>query len=137
MSYTISWYDKEHTILCVDVTGRITWQQWHQISDDLIAQCQPVDHRVDIIFLNGTGFPPGNPLPHLKTAGHKFAQHKHIGMLVNISNRSFSGFMKTFAELIARASGNVEFMKQGAFVNTFDEALEFIEKVRAEQVKQR
>ncbi|MBA3872267.1 MAG: hypothetical protein H0X30_24250 [Anaerolineae bacterium] len=132
MTYTFTWYDDEHTIGHLDMHGKVTWQEWHEAVDNLVEELKKVSHRIDFIFNDRAGLPPGNPLPHLKATMAKFGSHSNMGIVVMVSRRSIASMVGAFVNIVAKAT-KTDLNRNGGFVNTIDEALVVISKDRAQR----
>jgi hypothetical protein len=132
MPFDLHWQDEAQTILRVDTHGEVTWGAWHALVDQLTAELAKAPHRIDLIFNDGSRMPPGNPMPHFKTTIQKFAQYLNLKLVVTVSNRSISNFVKALLNIVLRVSG-IKWFATSEFVTTLDEALELIAQDRMKQ----
>jgi hypothetical protein len=132
MPYELNWQDEAHSIIRVDVQGKVTWDEFHDTGRQLADELAQASGRMDVIFNVLTGFPPGNPLPHLTSMMTKLSPHSNMGMVVNVSSRSRSELIKAFVDIVAlsKRTKSTEF---GTFATSIEEAIELIEKARAEE----
>jgi hypothetical protein len=128
MPYDFHWHDEAQTIIRFDVHGKITWQDWHEAVELIVAELAKHAYQIDIIFDDKVGMPPGNPLPHIKWAKDKLGQIPNLNRVVTISNRSHSALIKAFVSIITKVSGS------SPIVTTMDEAMAIIEAARGEEI---
>ncbi len=129
MPYTFTWYDNEHTIGQLDMHGKVSWEEWHAAVDSLAEELHKVSYRIDFIFNDNAGLPPGNPLPHLRATMAKFAAYSNMGIVVMVSRRSIATMVGAFVNIVAKAT-KTDLNRNGGFVNTLEEALVVIAKDR-------
>jgi hypothetical protein len=127
MPYDFHWHDEAHTIIRFDIHGKITWQDWHDAVNMVVAELAKHSRPIDIIFNDTVGMPPGNPIPHIKWAKDKLATCANLGRVVTISNRSHSALIQAFVNIVGRVS------RSSPIVLTMDEAMEIIAASRAEK----
>ena len=42
MPYEFHWFDAEHTIIQIDIYGKVTWDQWHTTIDKIVEEIKKV-----------------------------------------------------------------------------------------------
>ncbi|MBA3869206.1 MAG: hypothetical protein H0X30_08630 [Anaerolineae bacterium] len=131
MPYTFSWYDDDHTIGHLDMHGTVSWQEWNEAVDNLADELAKVQYRLDFIFNDRAGLPPGNPLPHLKATMKKLSLYPNMGIVVMVSKRSIATLVGAFVNIVATAT-KTDLNCNGGFVNTVEEALIVIAKNRTQ-----
>lgn len=102
MSLSVNWYDDEHSIIVVTVTTDMTWSEYDQVIDWIVAEASKVDHRVDIIFHDNVGMPKGNPMPHLKRGSAKIVNQPNIYYTIIAGTQGASGFAQMILGAIAK-----------------------------------
>ena len=132
MPYDLRWHDEEKTIFWVDIFSPVSWGEWHATLDALVEMLESADHRIDIIFNNTAGMPPGNPLPHFKTSMVKLGAAPNLKVMVIVSNRAVSTFIKSLINLVIRAMP-ITWNPTTEFAMTGDEALKIIANDRTKQ----
>lgn len=135
MPFDVKWYDQEETIIEVHVYGKGTWNEYHEAVEKITEKLAAAQHRVDVVFNSETGMPPGNPLPHLKSAFQKFSSYKHFGITVPAGargGRSSSGFTRAIVELVSKMLGTTRQIS-GQVFNTMDDAVAYIQAERAKE----
>lgn len=132
MPYELHWQDEEHKIMQVDILDPVSWEEWHVTLNTLVETVKQADQRVDIIFNNTVGIPPGNPLPHLKTTILKLKTAPNIKMIVFSGNLSVANFVKSLINIVIRAMP-VTWNPTMEFVTSLDEGLAMIAQDRIKQ----
>ena len=130
MPYEFHWFDAEHSIIQIDIYGKVTWDDWHATIDKIVEQIKNTPQRVDIIFYDTVGMPKGNPFPHLNITHAKLDTNPNMGLIITVSSRRVSSFVEMIVDVIRRASVNQKLYNAG-FVTTIDEALSRIKASRA------
>ena len=130
MPYEFHWFDAEHTIIQIDIYGKVTWDNWHTTIDKIVEEIKNTPQRVDIIFYDTVGMPKGNPFPHLNATHTKLDTNPNMGLIITVSSRRISSFVEMIVEVIRRGSANQKIYNAG-FVATMDEALSRIKASRA------
>lgn len=131
MPYDFRWQDDAHSIIRLDIHDEVTWELWHKAVDQIVAQLDETPHRVDLIFNDSVGFPPGNSLNHLRASNMRMRACPNLGIIVTVSSRSLSVFTRIMVGIVARLSGRSA-PDQRLFVETLDEALALIARDRAQ-----
>lgn len=49
MTYTVNWYNEEHTVICYRVSDTWDWSELHRLLDDIFAMLDTVDHVTHLI----------------------------------------------------------------------------------------
>src|SRR5690606_17152010 len=119
MPYTTSWLDDEQSILMIAADGLITWDQYHEINAQALAQASAMPHRVDLIFNSKVGLPPGNPLPHFREVFAKWRALSNLGMICAVEASRTKSFVKASTEITGRLMGD-NLPGNGTFVATLD-----------------
>lgn len=132
MPYTTSWIDDEQTILMISADGLITWEAYHAINDQALAEVSAMPHRVDVIFNSKVGLPPGNPLPHFRDVFAKWRAISNLGMIFAVEASRTKGFIKASTDITGRLMGD-NLPGNGTFVATLEEAIAQIKADRAEK----
>lgn len=132
MPYTVSWIDSEQTILMISADGKITWDEYHAINEQALAQISALPHRVDIIFNSKVGLPPGNPLPHFREVFTKWKATSNLGMILAVESSRMRSFIRASADITGRLMG-FSMPDNAAFAATLDEAIVIIEADRAKK----
>ncbi len=130
MPYEFHWFDTEHTIIQIDIYGKVTWDQWHTTIDKIVEEIKNTPQRVDVIVYDTVGMPKGNPFPHLNTTNAKLDTNPNMGIIVTVSSQRISNFVDMIVDVIRRGSANRKIYNAG-FVTTMDEALSRIKASRA------
>lgn len=131
MPYDFTWHDEAHSIACIEMHGKITWEEWHDLNKKLALELSSTAHRLDFIFIDHVGLPPGNPIPHMKAAVERLNPFPNRGLLIHVSQPSISVLVRAFLMTILKATGT-SLESLGDFVGTTEEALERIEFSRQE-----
>jgi len=126
MPYDFYWHDDAHTLIRYEVHDKITWQEWYEAVNRIIAELAPLSHRVDVIFNNTAGLPSGNPIPPIKWAKAKLATCSNLGRVVTVSEGSQWVLIYAFIRIIDHMRGET------GVVATLDEALSVIARSREE-----
>ncbi len=130
MPYEFRWFDAEHTIIQMNIYGKVTWDQWHATIDKIVEEIKNTSHRVDIIFMDTVGMPKGNPFPHLNATHTKLDTNPNMGLIITVSSRRISNFIEMIVDVI-RHGYSYRRMYNAGFVTTVDEALSQIKASRA------
>ncbi|MCU0513664.1 MAG: hypothetical protein MUE40_13980 [Anaerolineae bacterium] len=134
MAFAGSWYDQEHTVLLITVTGRPDWTEFHEMSDYMFAQMEAAPGRLDVITLiRGDRMPAGNPLPHFQRATRRMNERPRSGLVVIINEDTSSAtFMRIMLNTVAKVA---RVFNPGAmpFVKSLPEALAIIHQDRQRQ----
>jgi hypothetical protein len=133
MPFTLTWYNKDEGIIKINMDGKVTWDEYHNVISQVVVTAASVSYRVDVILAGTQDMPQGNPLTHFRTAMQKFQKQSNIGMMVVYTNIQRSGFMQIIGELAARAAG-INLKQKARMVATFDEALQLIAREREKVV---
>jgi hypothetical protein len=129
MPYDFHWYDDEQTIIRLEAYGKISWDAWHETTDKLAEALVKASHRLDFIFVDHVGMPPGNPLPHLRKTIHKFGLYPNLGLVVSVNKRPIS-IVNIFLDMVMPLTPESAHLL-ARFVPTLEEALEMIAEDRA------
>lgn len=129
MPYQPSWYDQDKSIIRVDIQGAVSWDEWYELTNQLVEMLSSVAHRVDIIYDDKVGMPAGNPIPHLKATNARLMAKGNLGTVVTVSSRRISGIVKAMVDVVMRAY-RMDMRHYGGFVDTLDEALHMLESTR-------
>ena len=132
MPYATSWIDDEQTILMISADDLITWDEYHAINDQALAEASAMPHRVDVIFNSKVGLPPGNPLPHFRDVFAKWKELSNLGMIFAVEASRTRSFIKASTDIAGRLMGD-SLPGNGTFVATLDEAVAQIKADRAEK----
>ncbi len=130
MPYEFNWYNSEHTIIRVDISGQVSWEAYNILTDRVVDELAKATHRIDLIYNDSVGMPEGNPMPYLKASTARMCAQKSLGLIITVSPRSISNFTKVMIDILMRAY-QVDNSHNGGFVTTMDEALGIINKSRA------
>lgn len=133
MAFDFHWYDRDHTVIRIDIYGDVTWEQLHITLDTMIEEITNTPHRVDVIFNDQVGLPKGNPIPHLKLVITRLTAHPNMGLLVAASPKSLSSVTKMMVDTVMRIY-QINMSHYGGFCDTLDCALETIAKDRAKKI---
>lgn len=131
MPYSYHWLDPEATMIQVDITGKVTWEQWREINHKIVEAIKSKPHRVDLIYNDTVGMPKGNPVPHLNATLKKLNACPNLGLIVTVSRRDVSVFVEMIIDVMQR-SGNQPDHHNGGFVTSMDEALKLIKQSRSQ-----
>lgn len=132
MPYDFNWHDTDHTIIRVDIHGKVTWEAWYGVMDEVRQAIETSTWRVDLILNDSVGMPPGNPMPHLKSTTARLNRLPHMGIIVTVSPPNLSIITRTIISVMIRVAGNNNVVT-GIFVNKLDEALAAIAKDRIQK----
>jgi hypothetical protein len=92
------WDDAEQTIIRMDFSLPVSWEQFDAAIDTAIQLAQSVDHRVDILGNAGTiPMPPGSPIPHMQRAFRMIP--RNVGLVVS---PTLNPFARAILSTIAR-----------------------------------
>ncbi len=134
MPYIFHWHDPAHSIIRIEITGEVMWEQWHSVLDDVVREIsQHPDTRFDIILDDHVGMPDGNPIANLIATADRLATLANLELMVTVSPHNTSKFVKTIIETIGRAY-RIRRDYYGGFVSTLDEALAIIAQDRANRI---
>lgn len=131
MPYSHHWLDPEATIIQVDITGKVTWDQWREVNHKIVEAIKSKPHRVDLIYNDTVGMPKGNPIPHLTATLKKLNACPNMGLVVTVSSRDVSLFVEMIIDVMQKA-GKQPSNRNGGFVTTMDEALKLIQASRSQ-----
>ncbi|MCA0452360.1 MAG: hypothetical protein LCI00_00070 [Chloroflexi bacterium] len=135
MPYQPEWYDTDKSIICVDINGHVTWDEWYEMNNRVINMMATVPHRVDVIYHDKVGMPKGNPMPHLRATSAKLIAQGNLGIIVSVSVRHISGIVKAMVDIMMRAY-RMDSRYNGGFVDTIEEAINVIKASRAKNTPQ-
>ena len=130
MPYDLSWYDQEHSIIRLHIHGDVTWDAWEQAVDTICEMLPTVTHRVDLLFDDHVGMPPGNPMPYLQSSMKRFNQYQNMGLVVTSSEKRMSTFTRIMVNLASRFTQSG--LDEGHFVSSLEEGLFLIQDHRRE-----
>lgn len=130
MPYEYHWLDAEHSIIRLDIYGKVTWDQWREVTHNIAHEIKNVRHRVDLIFYDTVGMPKGNPVPHLKVTRKKLAENSNMGLFVTVSAQHVSAFVEMIVKVM-RGTDAIPDTHYGGFVTTLEAALTIIHESRA------
>ena len=130
MPFTLTWYDQPQGILQIQMDGKVTWNEYHDVMSQVVEKAASVPYRVDVIFAGTQDMPQGNPLVHFRNAMQKIQKQRNIGMMVIYTGIQRSSFMQVMGELAAHSASFD--LKQKA---TFDEAIQVITAERQKAIK--
>lgn len=69
MPIEVNWDDAEQTIIRMDFSLPVTWENFDDSIDRVVQLADSVNHRVDLLGNAGTvPMPPGSPIPHMQRA---------------------------------------------------------------------
>lgn len=130
MSYKLTWYDDEKTILHVLSEGKVTWEEYHERYDAARKAVTAEKHRIDIVMIANDGLPPGNPVPHQRTLIAQWNGVENLGLVMMVSTNRIKSFVRTTADIAGRMEGS-SLIDRVFFVDTVAEAIAAIEADRA------
>jgi hypothetical protein len=130
MAYDVNWHDENHTIIRMDIYGEPSWDGFHAAVDNVNKEFSTVSHRVDLIFNASIPMPPGNPMPHLKTAISKINGNANLGLIFSVTPQQLFPIIKSLIEITMRIY-QIDTKHSGGFVNSLEEAMTIIEQDRA------
>lgn len=130
MPYDVQWHDDEQTVIRVDMTGKVSWEEWHVVTNQLTDRLSHATGRVDVILNDTVGLPPGNPLPHFKTTMTKLGKFTNMGLMVTVSTVQISKVVKSMLAIAARAYG-IPANQANEFTTSISEAEQLIARDRA------
>jgi hypothetical protein len=116
MNITVSWDNKQKTVIRYDFEGRWTWEEFYSASSQAFAMTCTVKHRVDTIsnFKHGSVLPP-NALIQFRQV--MLNAPKNRGINVIVAHNSFvATLVKIFSNLNKRLGERL------AVVDSLDEA---------------
>jgi len=134
MPFDVKWYDEAHTIIQIIVHGHPTWDEYREAIDKVEQELKASSHRIDLVLDDKVGMPPGNPMPHLKTAIDKVTKYPHLGMSMTVSARNVALFPSLMMETAGRLYG-LDLKRYGRFIKSMDEAIAIIQADRAQSKK--
>ncbi|MEO8609040.1 MAG: hypothetical protein ABI690_14215 [Chloroflexota bacterium] len=122
MPVTNIWDNDEKTIICMEVSGRWTWDEMYQASEMGYTMLESVNHMVyPIIDFSSSLGMPNNAITHARNMMGK--QHPRTGMTVFVgANTLFVSLWRIFIRLYALLSREQDF----TFAKSLDEAREMI-----------
>ena len=50
MPYEFNWYNSEHTIIRVDISGQVSWEAYNILTDRVVDELAISSHRIDRIY---------------------------------------------------------------------------------------
>lgn len=130
MPYDMNWHDDEKSIIRIDITGDVEWAGFHDVINQTADALKQAPRRVDIIFHDRVGMPPGNPLPHLKTSVSKLADNPKTGLIYVVSPDQISRPVQMLISIVMRVYG-IDTSHVGGFVHTMEQAIDGIMRDRA------
>lgn len=136
MPFDVQWHDSEHTMMLISAYDEVTWDLWYDLLDRFCKELEKTPHRVDFIFYDTSGFPKGNPIPHIRHTIMTMKAYSNFGLFVQVSNRNLFFLMKTMAELVMSIS-NITNKRVAYFAETIEKAVEIIQKDRASNSSQK
>lgn len=116
----------EGNILVIETSGKMTWEEFHDLIKTVEQEAAQYTTRFDLILVAGAPPPSGNPLPHFQRMHQTLKSLEHLGLAVNVSN-NINGFAKAMVTIILRLAGA---MKNVTFAASMDEAYTQIRKSR-------
>ncbi|MCA9895360.1 MAG: hypothetical protein KC615_20390 [Anaerolineae bacterium] len=128
MTYTVSWYDTEKTILRLDIRDKNTWDAWYVAVDEMCNELSTVSHRVDLVVDDQSGMPQGNPLPHLRNTLSKLSKYEHLHTIVTVSEKLLASPVQVMTRLAIRFSSFT--IKDLRYEQTFEAGLKVINAQR-------
>jgi hypothetical protein len=132
MPVNISWDDEAQSIIRLDFSGDFTRSDVAGGIQCVVEEAGKHAGRVDLIFTNSAGMPPGSALPHIRKASAKLDKIPNLYSTVIVNPRKIPGFIKSIIEIVLRAT---KARLQPTFVNTMEEAHQQIRKNREEAAK--
>jgi len=130
MPYDISWYDADHSIVLIHIHGEVTWDAWYKAVDQTIEKINEVPHRVDLIYVDDAGFPPGNALPHLKESIERLAEQPNLGLSITVSaSRGLTMLVQVAVNVVLQAFV-IDTSNNGGFARSVDHAVARIQASR-------
>lgn len=134
MAYNIHWYDEAAGILQIDIEGTTSWEGYHEVIDLIIAELKTTTlDRIDVIVTKKTGFPSGNPIPHIQRTHRDLSRNEKMGRLVVVNGHrsSEAHMLKVMSDIVMKTAGT--FIPQmRLFVDTLEEAAQLIEADRTD-----
>jgi hypothetical protein len=129
---SMTWMDETHTILRVDTQGKISWAEYHAGIQRVALELEKTSERIDILFNDTVGMPPGNPLPHLRTGTTKLAAHANFGKIYTVSINQLSAPVKIIVNILMRVY-QIDGRYVGGFFTTIDTAMQ---RIQADRLKE-
>ncbi len=132
MTYDVNWDDPEQTIIRVDVDGTASWEAYHRSIDDILRLAGDTTDRVDIVFNDKVGLPPGNPIPHFKHSIERLQKLPELGLVVAVTGHGLPMVVRPFVELVMSVY-KLDSSHEGDYVRSMDEARQLIARSRAQE----
>ncbi len=130
MKINVSWTNNEQTILHYKFANGWSWLELRDIFVEGHAMLDKVNHPVYLImdFTESKMFAPSGAINQSR---HVLSNPKHekVASTVVVG----SNFVSSLYNIISRITGNTDGNWDVAFVNTLDEAYQFIDKQQAHQ----
>jgi hypothetical protein len=133
MPVNISWDDEAPSIIRLDFSGDFTWSDAADSIQHIVEEAGKHAGRVDVIFTNSAGLPPGNALPHIHKAAGKLDKIPNLGSVVIVNPRKMPSFIRSIIEIVLRSYG-AKASLQPKFVNRLEEARQRIVEDREQIV---
>lgn len=134
LKHTIAWFNPKKTILKVTIHGKMTWDDYHTLSDLVREQIATVDHTVHIITMIDTlssPFPAGGAMPHFNQTIERQLDNYGVRVIVNAPT-----LLKVTIRLFQQATNRVYDLPI-YFANTPFEAERIIENWEVRQAQKR
>lgn len=129
MPYEFHWQDSEQSIIRVDITAPVSWEEFHALTNRVVDELENTTHRIDLIYNDKVGMPKGNPTPHLKANMVRMNAQPNLGFIITVTTRGLSTFTKLIVDATKRGY-DLDNTHNGGFVATLDEALHIIAESR-------
>jgi hypothetical protein len=130
-TYTVRWYDAEHTIVICEVHRSWTWNDAYAAVGELNRLSTSVDHGVYTIFHfleTVSTLPKGNAIPNLKSLAKTDQPNDEMTFFVSFS-RLLEGLMTIAGNIYGIRAVSAKFR----FVESLDVALEQIQQHKREK----
>jgi len=131
MPYDVSWYDEDRLVIRVDVHGEATWEGWYNSTEDIVALLNEVSHSADLMYVERTERPKGNPLPYVPMGFEKLWAQPQLGRVVVVAQPGVGLMLRVVVDSILRAF-RIPRRRQAQYFRTVDAALEYLQTKREE-----
>jgi hypothetical protein len=137
MPHLFSWHDSVQGIIQIDVEKPATWDGYRSAIEQVVLALEETKlDRLDVVLMNNTAFPPGNPLPHFQWTLKRLLPYHKLGLFVVIDPSPQMRYTEVLSSAVVKAAG-INYSKISAIVRTREEALDLIQKDRQTRGKKR
>jgi hypothetical protein len=85
------WEDPEFPdVGWIKIYGVVTWDDYHSDIDEMLAFLKARGHPMEFVIITPSGFPKGNPLPHMRLAYRRAMNEPHVRRMIIVEGRSSS-----------------------------------------------